>query len=118
MVGTSGGPEPLFPLPLLFCFEELFLGCFEMKISLPGIAFPASGVWQEEGAAASQPRSPRQSPSRATRGPVGPERRPAGPQGVKQTEKKKKVQKEGKQKKTNFKKIQLRTTNQSRNSYR
>lgn len=117
-MGASGGPEPLFPLPLLFCFEELFLGCFEMKISLPGIAFPTSGVWQEEGAAASQPRSPRRSPSRATRGPVGPERWPAGPQGVKQTEKKKKKSKRKEKKENKCKKIQLRTTNQSRNSYR
>lgn len=72
-----------------FCSVEVFLGCFWMKISLPGISFLTSGVWQEDGAAASQPHSPGQSHSCTSRGPMGPAWRTVRPQIVKQTEEEK-----------------------------
>lgn len=112
-LGNCGGTpvsRTLALSPSAFCFEDVFLGCFWMKISLPGISFLTSGVWQEEGAAASQSRSPGQSHSCTTRGLMGPEWRTAWPQIVKQRGKNTKKEKE---KKT---KIQAKTTNQTRNS--
>lgn len=104
----SGRTRTLALSPSAFCFVEVFLGCFWMKISLPGISFLTSGVWQEERAAASQPRSPGQSHSCTARGPMGPAWRTARPQIVKQTEEEKIQRKKKKRKQKSKQKQQTK----------